>query len=129
ALREAVSESGADATLTAIASRFSESYRDSFSPAVALADAGRIARIDAANPIAIDYYRHADQKPHQAALKIYHHGSPVALSRRVPVLENIGFRVISERTFEVGDEASGMVFIHDMELENSYGKPIDLGDG
>ncbi|TIS10394.1 MAG: NAD-glutamate dehydrogenase, partial [Mesorhizobium sp.] len=49
--------------------------------------------------------------------------------RRVPVLENIGFRVISERTFEVGDEASGMVFIHDMELENSYGKPIDLGDG
>ncbi|TIT86580.1 MAG: NAD-glutamate dehydrogenase, partial [Mesorhizobium sp.] len=97
--------------------------------AVALADAGRIARIDAANPIAIDYYRHADQKPHQAALKIYHHGSPVALSRRVPVLENIGFRVISERTFEVGDEASGMVFIHDMELENSYGKPIDLGDG
>ncbi|RWF70154.1 MAG: NAD-glutamate dehydrogenase, partial [Mesorhizobium sp.] len=129
ALREAVSESGADATLTAIASRFSESYRDSFSPAVALADAGRIARIDAANPIAIDYYRHADQKPHQAALKIYHHGSPVALSRRVPVLENIGFRVISERTFEVGDETSGMVFIHDMELENSYGKPIDLGDG
>ncbi|RWQ13878.1 NAD-glutamate dehydrogenase domain-containing protein, partial [Mesorhizobium sp.] len=53
-----------------------------------------------------------------------------------PVLENIGFRVISERTFEVRDEASGMinsdqpgmVFIHDMELENSYGKPIDLGD-
>ena len=44
------------------------------------------------------------QKPEQAALKIYHHGSPVALSRRVPVLENIGFRVISERTFEVGDD-------------------------
>ncbi|ESZ18076.1 NAD-glutamate dehydrogenase [Mesorhizobium sp. L48C026A00] len=135
-LRETAEETGADAALTAIASRFSGSYRDSFSPAEALADAGRIARISAANPIAIDYYRHANQEPHQAALKIYHHGSPVALSRRVPVLENIGFRVISERTFEVGDEASdmintdqpGMVFIHDMELENSYGKPIDLGD-
>ncbi|MBN9550535.1 MAG: NAD-glutamate dehydrogenase, partial [Alphaproteobacteria bacterium] len=129
ALRETAAETGADAALTAIASRFSESYRDSFPPAVALADAACIARIDAANPIAIDYYRHADQKPHQAALKIYHHGSPVALSRRVPVLENIGFRVISERTFEVGDDASGMVFVHDMELENSYGKPIDLADG
>ncbi|TIU58641.1 MAG: NAD-glutamate dehydrogenase, partial [Mesorhizobium sp.] len=53
----------------------------------------------------------------------------VALSRRVPVLENIGFRVISERTFEVGEDPSSMVFIHDMELENSYGKPIDLSGG
>ncbi|PBB22566.1 MULTISPECIES: NAD-glutamate dehydrogenase [unclassified Mesorhizobium] len=137
ALRETAAETGADPARTAIAARFSESYRDSFSPAVALADAGRIARISAANPIAIDYYRHGEQKPHQAALKIYHHGSPVALSRRVPVLENIGFRVISERTFEVGDDATGMingdqpgmVFIHDMELENSYGNPIDLTDG
>ena len=72
------------------------------------------------NPIAIDYYRHADQAPSQAALKIYHFGSPVALSRRVPVLENMGFRVISERTFEVGDDEGDKVFIHDMELENAF---------
>ncbi|UVK56291.1 NAD-glutamate dehydrogenase [Mesorhizobium sp. AR02] len=129
ALSDAADAGGGDQALKAIAARLPESYRDSFSAAVALVDAGRIARISAGNPIAIDYYRHAEQKPHQAALKIYHHGSPVALSRRVPVLENIGFRVISERTFEVGDEQSGMVFIHDMELENSYGKPIDLTDG
>ncbi|TIT91956.1 MAG: NAD-glutamate dehydrogenase, partial [Mesorhizobium sp.] len=129
ALSDAAEAAGSDPTLKAIAARFPESYRDTFSAAVALADAGRIARIGPDNAIAIDYYRHADQKPHQAALKIYHYGSPVALSRRVPVLENIGFRVISERTFEVGDEGSGKVFIHDMELENSYGKAIDLTDG
>ncbi|TPM91288.1 NAD-glutamate dehydrogenase [Mesorhizobium sp. B2-1-3A] len=137
ALSDAADADGGDQVLKAIAARLPESYRDSFSAAVALVDAGRIARISADNPIAIDYYRHAEQKPHQAALKIYHHGSPVALSRRVPVLENIGFRVISERTFEVGDDQPGMinrdqpgmVFIHDMELENSYGKPIDLADG
>ncbi|MER9934741.1 NAD-glutamate dehydrogenase [Mesorhizobium sp. M0088] len=129
ALSDAAEASGGDQALKAIAARLPESYRDSFSAAVALADARRIAKISAGNPIAIDYYRHAEQKPHQAALKIYHHGSPVALSRRVPVLENIGFRVISERTFEVGDDQSSLVFIHDMELENSYGKPIDLTDG
>ena len=65
----------------------------------------------------------------QAALKIYHHGAPVALSRRVPLLENMGFRVISERTFEVGDDDGDQVFIHDMELDNAFGKPIDLADG
>ncbi|AZO17899.1 NAD-glutamate dehydrogenase [Mesorhizobium sp. M2A.F.Ca.ET.043.05.1.1] len=129
ALSEAAEAAGSDPALKAIAARFPESYRDTFSAAVALADAGRIAKISADNPIAIDYYRHADQKPNQAALKIYHHGSPVALSRRVPVLENIGFRVISERTFEVAGDPAATVFIHDMELENSFGNPINLADG
>ena len=94
-----------------------------------LLDARRVAAIGPKQPIAIDYYRHAGQPPERAALKIYHHGKPVALSRRVPVLENIGFKVISERTFEVAGGPDGPVFIHDMELENAFEKPIDLSDG
>ena len=129
ALREAAADAGSDASLASIAGRFPESYRNSFSPAVALVDAGRIATITASNPIAIDYYRDPSQAPEQASLKIYHHGSPVALSRRVPVLENIGFRVISERTFEIGEDGADKVFLHDMELENAYAKPIDLSNG
>ncbi|WP_394887950.1 NAD-glutamate dehydrogenase [Mesorhizobium sp. AaZ16] len=129
ALRDAADASGAGPELSAIAAKFPESYRGSFSAAEALVDARRIAALDEANPIAIDYYRHGDQKPEQAALKIYHFGSPVALSRRVPVLENIGFRVISERTFEVGERETGLVFVHDMDLENAFGQAIDLKDG
>lgn len=128
ALREAALGSGADAALAGIAARFPESYRGSFTPAAALVDAGRIAALGADNPIDIDYYRNVGQTPEQASLKIYHFGCPVALSRRVPILENIGFRVISERTFEIAGEASESVFIHDMELENAFGAPIDLAD-
>jgi len=128
-LREAAADSGAEAEMARIAKLFPESYRNSFTPAEALVDARRIASISAENPIAIDYYRHSSQPQQQAALKIYHHDVPVALSRRVPVLENIGFRVISERTFEVGEEGGKTVFVHDMELENAYDKPIDLSDG
>jgi glutamate dehydrogenase len=127
ALDEAAASGDVDPRLTAIATDFPESYRGSFTAAEALRDAGRVAGLDAGNVIAIDYYRHADQSPSQAALKIYHFGAPVALSRRVPVLENMGFRVISERTFEVGEEGD-KVFIHDMELDNAFAKPIDLGD-
>lgn len=127
ARREAASGSEEDARLAGIANRF-ESYRDSFAPAEALVDAGRIASLDAGNLIDIDYYRRAGQQFNQLALKIYHFGAPVALSRRVPILENMGFRVISERTFEVGDENSEPVFVHDMALESSYDRPVDLGD-
>ena len=128
-LREQAASSGMDERLVSLASQFPESYRGSFSVAEALADAARIAAIGADNPIAIDYYRQGDQAPEQAALKIYHHGAPVALSRRVPILENIGFRVISERTFEIHRGDAGPVFIHDMELDSAAGKPIDLSGG
>ncbi|HWK64686.1 MAG TPA: NAD-glutamate dehydrogenase [Rhizobiaceae bacterium] len=127
ALREAAADEGVAGELADIARRFPDSYRNSFSPAVALADARRIAELSAENPIAVDFYRDG-RAPDQAALKIYHFGAPVALSRRVPVLENAGFRVISERTFEVGETDRDTVFLHDMELENAFGGPIDLAD-
>lgn len=129
ALREAAGPAGVDSRITAIAARFPQSYRNSFSAQTAIADAERIARLARAFPIVIDYYRDAVQTQEQASLKIYHYGSPVALSQRVPILENLGFRVISERTFEVEDENSDNIFVHDMELENAYGKPVDLSDG
>ncbi len=129
ALADAAEVSGSAPGLKDIATRFPGSYRDSFTATVALVDAERITKVDADNPISIDYYRDTGQTATQASLKIYHHGSPVALSRRVPILENIGFRVISERTFEIGGNDAGKVFIHDMELESADGKPIALDDG
>lgn len=123
-LREAMAEAGEDRALMDMAQFFPEAYRNSFSPDEAIADARRIARLSADSPIAIDFYRHADQPAERVALKIYHHGSAVSLSKRVPLLENMGFRVISERTFETGE--GGTVFIHDMELESAFGKPVEL---
>ena len=127
-LREAAAETGSTAAVVGVANQFPQDYQNSFSPAAALLDAERIATIGAANPIVVDCYRDAGQKPEQASLKIYHFGAPVALSRRVPLLENMGFRVISERTFEIADKDGNHIFIHDMELENAYGQPIDLKD-
>lgn len=127
AVREASGDDGA--ALVTIANRFPESYRDNFNAAAALVDARRIVNLDDANAIDIDFYRDNHHEPDQVALKIFHFGAPVSLSRRVPILENMGFRVISERTFEVGDENSQPVFVHDMELESAFDRPLDLADG
>src|SRR5690606_33503029 len=66
--------------------------------------------------------------PHKDAvrLKVYHPGAPIALSDRVPMLENFGFRVIDERTYTVKPLHRAECFIHDMELEAGPG--IELGD-
>jgi len=129
-LAEAASDTGAPAALAAIANRLPHSYRNSFTPQTALADAARIETLSAADPIAIDFYRAEGDDDSHASLKIYHHGEPVGLSRRVPLLENMGFRVISERTFEIpGQDGAASVFIHDMELVNGLGGTVDLADG
>src|SRR5690606_27687974 len=61
ALREAVADAGAGPEIAAIAACFPESYRDSFAPEPALADAGRIAALSQDEPIAVDFHRHAEQ--------------------------------------------------------------------
>ncbi len=129
ALREAAEDEKADTRIAAIAARFPETYRNSFEPRTALFDARRIATLSTERPIAIDFHRHTDQSDSQAALKIYHFGTPVSLSRRVPLLENMGFRVISERTFEIGETGRAPVFIHDMAMESAFNDAIDLSDG
>ncbi len=47
---------------------------------------------------------------------------------RVPVLENMGFKVVDERTYEIRRRTcrATHVWLHDMTLERADGAPIDL---
>ncbi|MBZ9656582.1 NAD-glutamate dehydrogenase [Phyllobacterium lublinensis] len=113
---------------TALAAAFPDSYRENFSADEALVDASRIAGLSRSNPLFVDFYRHRTDGPNAASLKIYHYGSAVALSQRVPLLENMGFRVISEQTFALPAGDGSPLYVHDMELVSASGAPIDLSD-
>ncbi len=66
--------------------------------------------------------------PHRsrAGLKVFSRSRPISLSERVPVLENMGFRVVDERTYHIRPADAAEVWFHDMELESASGQPIDL---
>ncbi len=113
---------------TPLAAVFPDSYRENFSADEALVDASRIAGLSRNNPLFVDFYRHRTDGPNAASLKIYHYGSAVALSQRVPLLENMGFRVISEQTFALPAADGSALYVHDMELTSASGAPIDLAD-
>ncbi len=113
---------------TPLAAAFPDSYRENFSPDEALVDASRIAGLSRNNPLFVDFYRHRTDGPNAASLKIYHYGSAVALSQRVPLLENMGFRVISEQTFALPAADGSPLYVHDMELVSASGGSIDLAD-
>ncbi len=128
-LTDAAIMTGASQDIIKIARAMPESYRDSFSPREALRDAEAIMGLGADNAIKVRFFRDEGDGKNRTALKIFHHGSPVVLSERVPLLEDMGFSVISERTYECSGIDGSVIFIHDMELQNAFGKEIDLSDG
>jgi len=109
---------------------FPETYRDTVLPAQAVQDLQRIARLSAENPIDVDFFRPTGKSHKEAGLRIYHYGSPVALSERVPLLENMGFRVISELTYaiDVADKLGNIVWLHEMQIESQSGKEVPMED-
>ncbi|MBZ5760624.1 MULTISPECIES: NAD-glutamate dehydrogenase [Rhizobium] len=107
----------------------SQAFQEAFSPEETAADLPAIMACAGDAPIRIGFYRRSFGDTDVLSLKIFHGEGNLALSRRVPLLENLGFNVLSERTFDIHVEGSGIsgdVVLHDMELEARDGVAFDL---
>jgi glutamate dehydrogenase len=104
---------------------FSAGYRDTYSPKDAVKDIRILESLSRENPLAADFYRGEAVEATHANLKIFSHGRPLPLSDLVPVLENMGFAVVDEQTFTVGD-GQDVCWLHDMLLSRAGGGEIDL---
>ncbi len=104
---------------------FSASYRDSYAPATAIDDIHTIESLSDERPLAVEFHDEAGGDA-GTALKVWTLQRPIPLSERVPVLENMGFRVVDERTYEIAIADGRTVWMHDMVLERADGARIDL---
>jgi glutamate dehydrogenase len=105
----------------------SAAYREAFSAKDAVRDIRVIENLSNEKPLAINFYRGADADEKSINLKVWNCERPLPLSERVPLLENMGFSVIDERTYTVEREASagGTVWLHDMTLTRADGRVIE----
>ena len=121
---------GAEGTSAAqsYAEAFGAAYREAFTPEEALRDIATLRTLGAARPHAIDVYRKRGDQGARASLKVFAHGQPLTLSRRVPLLENLGFTVNNERTYRIVPTGAGSQphFLHDMTIERARGGDIDV---
>ncbi|SIQ85302.1 glutamate dehydrogenase [Rhizobium sp. RU20A] len=108
-----------------------DAYHAAFTPAEAYADLADMRAVETKDPIRIQFYRRSLARAETIELKIFHAEDAVSLSRRVPLLENLGFSVVSEQTYELvlgePDGAQRLVILHDMELVKRDGSGTDLG--
>ena len=101
-------------------------YREVYSPAMAVGDIRVLETLTPTHSLGVDLYRQGGVEARRAGLKVFSQGHPISLSERVPVLENMGFRVVDERTYHIEPKGAPGVWFHDMELESASGQPIDL---
>ncbi|MDB5523270.1 MAG: NAD-glutamate dehydrogenase [Rhizobium sp.] len=107
-----------------------DAFQGSFTPEETVSDLPDILACVTGAPIRIKFYYREEEHGQILSLKIFHARDQLALSRRVPLLENLGFNVVSERTFDIEMEAAGgataLVVLHDMTIEVRGGETIDL---
>ena len=120
-------ESGrANALLARYRDAFSTGYRDAYKPADAVDDIATVETLSPDRPLGVEFYARSEDGKPCVGLKVWSHNRPIPLSERVPVLENMGFRVVDERTFEVGGAVDA--WLHDMVLERTDGGSSDFGE-
>ena len=114
-----------------------ERYRDAFSvgfhavysPETSAADIHVIEAINEQRPLGVDLHHLADSDSRSVGLKVLSFARPLPLSERVPVLENMGFQVVNERTYRIAPAGrQHMLWLHDMRLGRKDGGVIDLDD-
>ena len=97
---------------------FPVSYTSEYQAKQCVFDIEKVEAALADNRIVLNLYRPNDVDLNKIRLKVYHVGAPITLSEVMPVLENMGLRVIAELPFEVKPEgADQSVWIHDFLLE------------
>ncbi|MCW5630659.1 MAG: NAD-glutamate dehydrogenase [Rhodoferax sp.] len=102
------------------AAAFPLAYREHFSAAVAAEDAGMLVGLTPEEPLVVRLYRPLNAPAGLLRFKIYN-TSKVALSDSLPLLENMGARVLDEHPYDIGSED---LWIHDIGLHLPEGTEL-----
>ncbi|MQX38518.1 NAD-glutamate dehydrogenase [Roseospira navarrensis] len=118
---------------------FPASYRERHSAQGAVADIARIEEALDSGRFTLNLHRPIEAPESEVRFKIYQPHGSVALSDMLPVLENMGFRVIGEVPFALsprltngaGEGSPGTqrtVWIHDFSMRAASGAVVDIGE-
>jgi len=106
---------------------FPASYQDRFAGESAVHDIARIEEALTTDGLALNLYRPADASPECLRFKVYGKPPAVPLSDILPMLENMGVKVVDENPYDVRlSESEPPVWIRDFSLLSEDGAPVDL---
>ncbi|MGL6056100.1 MAG: NAD-glutamate dehydrogenase domain-containing protein, partial [Vibrio metschnikovii] len=107
---------------------FPRSYKEDVMPGSAVADIERLEALNEDNKLGMLFYRPQEEAKDSKAvrLKLYHRDEPIHLSDVMPMLENLGLRVIGESPYEVTKTNGQVYWILDFSMLHKSEKQVDL---
>tara|TARA_R110001592_G_scaffold362770_1_gene678165 strand:- start:13711 stop:18570 length:4860 start_codon:yes stop_codon:yes gene_type:complete len=103
---------------------FPASYQDHFGHSVAIEDIKLFHPLVNEKEIAVSFYQQTNDDHNVMHFRVFHINSQLVLSGLVPMLENLGFRVLGEHPYRIRPLESDDVWLHDFSLQ--FGLDVDV---
>ncbi|MBV9576228.1 MAG: NAD-glutamate dehydrogenase, partial [Gammaproteobacteria bacterium] len=105
---------------------FPTSYTEYYSPREALADIEQIEILSKDNPLSMLFAKLNGSNT--LSLKLFHAEDTIVLSDVLPILENMGLRIIGERPYELKLKDGKRIWINDFDMTYLIKKDIHIND-
>jgi glutamate dehydrogenase len=104
---------------------FSVAYRETFPVVSALADIEQMEALTEKRPLGLKFYRRLEDADDAVRFKLYRLGGAAPLSDCLPVLENMGLRILQEHPYQIAREG-GDIWMQDFYMLSAAGGDVDL---
>lgn len=107
---------------------FKAAYQDRFNATQAASDIEHIEEVLDSGELGMSLYRPVEAEDDQVWFKVYNPDAPIPLSDVLPMLEDMGIRVLDEHPYKVTADVNGgrVVMIHDFGLQTRDGSEVNL---
>ncbi|GGJ84066.1 NAD-glutamate dehydrogenase [Pseudomonas matsuisoli] len=112
--------------LSEFAKGFPAGYRERFAPHSAIVDMQHILNLSESRPLVMSFYQPLTTQDQWLHCKIYHADTPLPLSDVLPILENLGLRVLGEFPYRLQHSNGRTYWIHDFAFTYTEGLDIDI---
>ncbi|WP_428034524.1 NAD-glutamate dehydrogenase [Amphritea sp.] len=105
---------------------FSSAYKENFSTGNGVYDLQHISYLQSADAIAMSFYRSFEESDGILKFKLFSVDHPLVLSEVIPLLENLGLKVLSEHPYVVTDRDGKQYWISDFRVSYGQQAVVDL---
>ncbi len=105
---------------------FPSAYRELYSPRDALQHIELFDSLDGRGELAIDLRHEQQADTNQLQLVLFHRDAPLELSDMIPMLENLGFRVMMEHPYLIQPDAEHRLWMQEFNLRFSLDVDVDV---
>lgn len=100
-------------------------YKETYDPRTAVYDVKRMEHLKSDNDIGMSFYRPLELPQGQFRFKLFRKGNAIPLSDVLPMLENMGLRVLGEHPFYIDVQKEQSVWIQDFTMSHESGHAFE----